>query len=402
MLLIFTVITALATGFGLFFRLGYIISLVCLVSLLSIYLNIRRIEVTIDRRNHVLSTGEPIDKRISIKNLSVIPKTLLLATDLTTIPKYTSSYALGLTTKGYRSWRSTDKALQRGVFEMGPIEISTTDLLGIYRAKTFHGTTEKIMIYPKIHDLGHFQTGSSNIPSDGMARKKTNILSPHASSVREYAYGDSLSRIHWKTTARSGRLMSKEFDIGTSNEVMILNDLDKSIQFGHFDESTIELSITLVASLVKKYSDSNIPVGFLSHGKERYYLAPNVGHSHLDRTMQILATAQAGDNKKLHHVLSEERNIWMTYTSMILITSSTEIGWVGTLSELLNLKGNITVVLIDPISFGGNSDQASVVSALGTVGISPYLIGKDDSIQSAFSQSFSKQLNATHSEAKSP
>ena len=138
-----------------------------------------------------------------------------------------------------------------------------------------------------------------------MARKKSNILSPHASSVREYTYGDSLSRIHWKTTARSGRLMSKEFDVGTSNEIMILNDLDKSIQFGHFDESTTELSITLVASLIKKYSDSNIPVGFLSHGMERYYQAPNIGYSHLDRSMQILASAQAGDNKKLHHVLSD-------------------------------------------------------------------------------------------------
>ena len=401
LLLIITTITALATGLGIFFRLGYLISLICLVSLFSTFINIRKIEVTIDRRNHVLSVGEVIDKRIRIRNLSLIPKTLLVTTDLTTIPKYTSSYALGLTTKGYRSWRSMDKALQRGVFQMGPAEISTTDLLGLYRARSLHGTTEKIMIYPKINDLGNFQTGSSNLPSEGMARKKSNILSPHASSVREYTYGDSLSRIHWKTTARSGRLMSKEFDVGTSNEIMILNDLDKSIQFGHFDESTTELSITLVASLIKKYSDSNIPVGFLSHGMERYYQAPNIGYSHLDRSMQILASAQAGDNKKLHHVLSDERNIWVSHSSMILITSSTEIEWVGALSELLNLTADITVILIDPFSFGGESDQASVISTLGTVGISPYLIGKGDSFQSAFSQPFLNRVNGNLSEVKS-
>ena len=77
-LLVITVVTALATGFGLFFRLAYIITIVSLVSLISVYLNIRKIEVSIDRRNHLLSVGEQIDKRISIRNLSVIPKTLIL------------------------------------------------------------------------------------------------------------------------------------------------------------------------------------------------------------------------------------------------------------------------------------------------------------------------------------
>ena len=76
-LLVITMITALATGFGLFFRLAYIITIVSIVSLITVYLNIRKIEVSIDRRNHLLSVGEQIDKRVSIRNLSVIPKTLI-------------------------------------------------------------------------------------------------------------------------------------------------------------------------------------------------------------------------------------------------------------------------------------------------------------------------------------
>ena len=382
--------TGLATGFGLFFRLGYIISVVCIISLLSVYLNARKLEVTIDRRNHLLSVGEQIDKRISIRNLSMIPKTLLMATDITTIPKYTSSYALGLTTKGYRSWRSTDKAYHRGLFQMGPVEISTTDLLGIYRANTLHGSPDKIMIYPKIHDLKNFQTGNSNLTNEGMARRRSNILSPHASSVREYAYGDSLSRIHWKSTARSGRLMSKEFDVGTSNEVMILNDLNDSVHVGELDESSIELSISLVASLCKKYINSNTPVGFLSYGKERYHLPPSTGSSHFDRTMEILAQAQSGDDKKLHQILNEERNIWINYTSIIVITPSNNIKWVSALSELAQFNINITVILIDPISFSGDGDQTEVISALASIGISPFLLRKGDSMEAALSRSFSR------------
>ena len=390
-LLIITVITALATGFELFFRLAYIIIIVSLVSLISVYLNIRKIEVSIDRRNHLLSVGEQIDKRISIRNLSVIPKTLILATDITTIPEYTSSFALGLTAKGYRSWRSTDYARQRGVFEMGPIEISTTDLLGIYKASTRHGEIDKIMVYPKIYDLRNFNIGTSQITNEGTSRKKSNILSPHASSVREYAYGDSLSRVHWKTTARTNRLMSKEFDVGSSNEVVILNDLDISVQCGRLEDSTDELSISVTASLTKSYTDSHTPVGFLSHGNDRYYITPGIGSSHFDRTMQTLAVAKPGNGKKLQQVIAEERNIWFNNSSIIIITPSSETEWVTALSELSQFNTSITVIMVNAKSFGGKHELGPILSALDNIGISPYVINKNDELNESLSRSFFKR-----------
>ena len=277
---------------------------------------------------------------------------------------------------------------------MGPVEISTTDLLGIYRAKTLHGTPENIMIYPKIHDLTNFQIGNSDITNEGMARRKSNILSPHASSVREYAYGDSLSRIHWRSTARSGRLMSKEFDVGTNNEIMILNDLDDSVHAGELDQSSFELSISLVASLCKKYSRSNTPIGFLSHGKERYHLPPSTGTSHFNRSMEILTRAQSGDDKKLQQILDENRNLWVTHTSIIIITPSTNIEWVIALSALSRFNIDITVILIDPVSFSGKGDQTPVISALAGIGISPFLLTKEDSIEVALSRSFHRKDDA--------
>lgn len=275
---------------------------------------------------------------------------------------------------------------------MGPIEISTTDLLGIYKAKTFHGYPEKLMIYPKTHDLRNFQTGNSYLTNEGLARKKSNTLSPHASSVREYAYGDSLSRIHWKSTARSRRLMSKEFDVNTSNEVIILNDMDSSVHLGELEESTLELSISLVASLCKKYSDSNIPVGLLSHGAERYFLAPGIGHHHFDRTMELLAGAQTNKDENLHQVLTEEKNTLISHPSMIVITPSTEVKWIENLSDLSQFA-TITVMLIDPISFSGNTNHAAAISSLTSIGISPYLLEKNTPIENALSQPFSIRAN---------
>jgi len=185
--------------------------------------------------------------------------------------------------------------------------------------------------------------------------------------------------------------MSKEFDVGSSNEVVILNDLDKSVQCGRLDDSTDELSISVTASLTKSYTDSHTPVGFLSHGNDRYYITPGIGSSHFDRTMQTLAVAKPGNGKKLQQVIAEERNIWFNNSSIIIITPSSETEWVTALSELSQFNTSITVIMVNAKSFGGKHELGPILSALDNIGISPYVINKNDELNESLSRSFFKR-----------
>jgi uncharacterized protein (DUF58 family) len=63
------------------------------------------------------------------------------------------------------------------------------------------------------------------------ARRRTYQVA-NASGVREYAHGDSLSRIHWKSTARRGRLISKEFELDPMSDVWIVLDGQRQMHFG--------------------------------------------------------------------------------------------------------------------------------------------------------------------------
>ena len=69
-------------------------------------------------------------------------------------------------------------------------------------------------------------------PGDNTTRKRSHDLTPHAASVREYAFGDSISRVHWNSTARLGKLMSKEFDLDRSGDIWILVDLHRGCSGG--------------------------------------------------------------------------------------------------------------------------------------------------------------------------
>jgi uncharacterized protein (DUF58 family) len=130
------------------------------------------------------------------------------------------------------------------------------------------------------------------------------------------------------------------------------------------------------------------PIGFLSHGNDRYYITPGIGSSHFDRTMQTLAIAKPGKSKKLHLVITEERNIWVNHSSIIIITPSSEPEWVTALSELSQFNTSLTVIMINANSFGAKRELGSTLSALDNIGISPYLISRNDDINESLSRSF--------------
>ena len=144
--------------------------------------------------------------------------------DESTIPGYINRTAL-VPSKGYRLSNSSTRITRRGVFTIGPVSVTSADVLGIFNGKFYTGEQEQIMIFPKVVEATRFELQAHINSSDSSVVRPTQVLTPHASAVREYAYGDSLSRIHWKSTAKHGKLMSKDFDLGLSDQIWILVDM---------------------------------------------------------------------------------------------------------------------------------------------------------------------------------
>lgn len=95
--------------------------------------------------------------------------------------------------------------------------------------------------------------------------------------VRDYTQGDPLKYIHWKATAKTSFLKTKEFSPPRGNPVIVnLNDFSGSI----------EEKISKTAYALIELSKSGNPVG-LKLGKQLY--APQTGASHLRRMLHALA-----------------------------------------------------------------------------------------------------------------
>jgi len=79
---------------------------------------------------------------------------------------------------------------------------------------------------------------------------------------RRYAFGDPMRLMHWRNTARTGRLAVKEFDAWANNAVVLA--LDVGTVQGEPGESTLDYGARLAASVARAIIAADGEVGLLT------------------------------------------------------------------------------------------------------------------------------------------
>ena len=389
-----TLVSGMATGFGMFYRLLYVLVLTLVVSYVWNWLSLRSLDVVVGRRTLRAEVGDNIEETITTRNHSRLPKYALEVEDLTNFPGYSGGMALSLRGNGSgpagssTSWKMQAMARKRGVYTLGPIRVAHSDPFGLFRRERRFGETDSVIVYPRTLRLPGFDVPAAELSGDSSTRKRTHQVTPQASSVREYAWGDSLSRVHWNSTARLNKLMSKEFDLGRAAEVWVLIDLHRDVQAGELEESTDEYAVTIGASLAKRYLEAQLPVGLIAYGGERYHLPAETGAGQMDRMLQYLAMSNAEGDTPLEDALPREEARWGHQSSLVVITPSPRTEWVMALRELSRHNVRVVVVLVDGSSFGGLFNTLGTLEHLYLAGLPTYVVRRGDDIPAALSRRY--------------
>jgi len=393
-LMVITFGTGLATGFSLFYRLLYVLVLAAVLGYVWTWLMLKRLEVKVESRSREARVGDVIEETITARNHSVIPKLALEFKDQTDLPGSLGGMGLSLGSKGSSTWSIQTRARRRGTFFMGPMNVRSTDPFGLFARDKQFGTVEHLTVYPRVHPLPNFEVPSAALYGDSATRRRSHHVSPHASSVREYAFGDSLSRIHWNSTAKVGKLMSKEFDLGRASEAWVVVDLDASVQAGDMEESTDEYAVSIGASLAKRYLDGNLPVGMVAFGDERYFLPAETGGAQMDRMLRYLALAKAEGVTAINVALANYESLFRHNSSVLVITSSPDPEWVVAATELSRRGVRLAAVWLDAATFKGEEGSPEVPDRLYASGVPTYIVKKGDEISIALG--FANRKDGVH------
>ena len=346
-------------------------------------LNLRWLEVQVDRRNLRIHPGEPTVERITVRNRGHLPKPWTEVIDLTDLKEHNTGLSFSLSGKSFRSWRTTTICRRRGVYTLGPLRVATGDPFGLFRFERHFGDTQQLVVFPAVVPLPHFQVAAADLPGEGAIQWRSQEVTPHASMVRDYVPGDSVRQIHWPSTAKRGRLTVKQFDLGMTSDLWILLDLERDVHTLQGDEGTDELAVTVAASVASRFLKVQRPVGLAVSGDRWEVLPPFTGSFHATRLMELLAEARAEGTTPLAGAISRLDQWLNRYTSLVVVTASTDGAWLDSLRTLAARNVRLSVVLVDGSSFGGPNTPAELLPTLANTGAVSYLLRKGDDLSQA-------------------
>ncbi|MET1018021.1 MAG: DUF58 domain-containing protein [Leifsonia flava] len=136
-------------------------------------------------------------------------------------------------------------AERRGVIDVGPMTISRGDPLGILHRDMSWPDVQRVYVHPVTVAIPSTSAGLiRDLEGTPTSDLTDSDLSFHA--VRDYVAGDSQRHVHWKATARTGKLMVRQFEESRHARIAILLDLDIA-EFESDDE--FEMAVSAASSL---------------------------------------------------------------------------------------------------------------------------------------------------------
>lgn len=408
---------AIGTGRELLYNLWYLLTALLVFSFLWAWTGVRWTQVDRYARTDRSQVGKIAEERFVVRNRGLLPKLWLEVRDDSTLPQHHASRVISpLGSRKMNTWTVKTRCLQRGRFRLGPLTLASGDPLGLFRtSRPVDELGEStFIVYPATVDVPVFAPLVGFLPGGDTMQRRTPYVTTNVAGVRDYAPGDSFNRIHWPSSARTGRLISKEFELDPTADVWLFLDLERAAQAElvwarlaaqreprlpwepgpelTLMPSTVEYGVTIVASLAKHFIARDRAVGFIAYSQHREVIPADRGERQLTKILETLAVIRADGRIPLAEIIAAEGTHLRRNTTAILVTSTDQNYWIAAARDLAHRGIKAIAVLIDPHTFGHPRSNESMTTELAISSIPAYLVREGDDIASALARPFAKAI----------
>lgn len=376
---------AFANGFWLLARLANVILVAIPLAYVWTRVNLRGLEVSVERPADRLQEGNDFEERITVVNKDPFSKLWLEVEDPSALPGHSAKRVITLGPRQRRSWRTVTACTRRGRFGIGPVRVTSGDLFGLFRRSRMFGQREHVLVYPRAIELPGFSVPPAMLPGEGQRRRPAQHVTPNAAGVREYQPGDSFNRIHWRTTARTGDLMVKLFELDPASDVWIVLDMQREAQAGAGEDGTEEHAVRIAASVARHFLMANRSVGLIAAGARFHINEAQRGLPQYTRVLESLALVRAEGDVPLAALLNREGQRFGRHTTLVVVTPSTDEAWLASLQLLATHGVRMAVVLLEARTFGDGANSLPVFGGLAAAQIPSVIVKQTDDVAKVLS-----------------
>ena len=176
---------------------------------------------------------------------------------------------------------------RRGVYRLQGFWISTRFPFGFFRRGEHVGAKGEVLVYPPVQEISSFFHLLPFLP--GWMESRHVGPGENLFSIRAYQDGESARTIHWKATAKTGDLMSKEYARDEESRVCLILDTYIHPSAGAGYAASFEKAVSLAAGIAAHFLEEGAGMEFLTPDG---YVPRGTGVDHLYRILRSLAVVQ--------------------------------------------------------------------------------------------------------------
>lgn len=202
---------------------------------------------------------------------------------------------------------------RRGRYAVGPLRITTRFPFGLVQREIVTGGSDSLLIYPRMGRLTRLWTARRHEAFEGGRRQRQRYSRAEGEyyGVREWREGDSRRSIHWRSSARLGRLVVRQPEQPHTRDMAILVDLyapghaGNAGNAGGDDLQRVERIISFAATVaadVCRQANANLLLAV--GGEETRLVRGAVSSALLQEVLRELAVCEASEKDRLQEMLA--------------------------------------------------------------------------------------------------
>ena len=333
----------------------------------------------------VVSAGDAFEYRLRIINLGATPVQSLTVFEASADPWPTlDQYRAAARRPGYGAWLGMvergrvarlapmpcpplpqggaaelvmqGRALRRGRLHFTGVRLAVTETLGLARGFTFLPGEANLTVLPRRYALPPFALpGGRRYQQGGVTLASSVGDSEEFIGLRDYRPGDPLSRVHWKSFARRGRPVVREYqDEYFERYGLILDTFADASQ-----DSVFEEAVAIAASFACTIDTQECLLDLMFVGTETYSFTAGRGQMQRAGLLEILAGVTPCASQPFQVLADAVRARAASLTGCVLIL----VGWDSQRAEL-----------VEALRARGTALRALCVSALPVADPPPWLL----------------------------
>ena len=253
---------------------------------------------------------------------------------------------------------------RRGLLKFTGVTIARPDPFGLFRAGLRVPAPQTVLILPKRYPLPDIALpGALRHQQGGVALAANVGASEEFVALRDYRHGDPLRHIHWRSWAKTGKPIVKEFeDEFFVRHALVLDTFDEEP-----NSEVLEEAVSVAASFACTILTQESLLDLLFVGNQSYCFTAGRGVAHADQMLEILASVKHCADKKFEVLEQLVLTHVATVSGCICVLQRWDAARKNFVEKLKTLGVPLLVLLVVPAGGGISGAGGNFVAAEGTL-----------------------------------